>query len=148
MGNLYEMFETNKVDEIDGKWYTLGSTRINIARSGGRNTRYSKIFQNVSKKYNIDSDNIKDLEESRANAFMIEVFVKAVVKGWEVKEGDEWVPGILLKDGKEGFKIVEFNTKNAIKILVDLPDLHTKLSTFSSDMKNYLQEQQEKDLKN
>lgn len=148
--NLFEMYETNKTEEVDGKWFTEGPARVKLARMGGKNTKYFKMVETIGKKYNISSENISDKKnKDKAETMMLEVFVKAIVKDWQtLNEDDEWVDGIVVRDSKGKVSIEPYASKHAIKLLEVLPDFYNKLNAHASGMKSFLIAQEEEDLKN
>lgn len=146
MKNLYEIFETNADEEVSGVWQDFGSARIKLARAGGRNTTYAKTFAKVMKRYN--KVNYESLKDEEADLIIAEVFAKAVIKAWEIKnEFDQWESGLILKvDGE--FTKVEFNVKNVTQCLIDLPDLFSKLREFANEMKTFQAQVEEEQLGN
>lgn len=144
--DLYELFKTEEDYEIDGVWQDFGSTRIKIARSGGKNTAYLKAFKKVMKRYN--KVNIEALSEEDQDMIMAEIFAGSVIKAWEIKdEKDKWKSGILLLNkGKK--EEVPFSIENVKKCLLDLPDLFSLLRQNADNIKTFQKEVEEEQLKN
>lgn len=146
MKDLYDIFGTEENFEVNGIWQDFGSTRIKLARSGGKNTAYLKAFKRVMKRYN--KVNIEALSDKDQDMIMAEIFANSVIKAWEIKdEKDNWKSGIiLLKDGKK--EIVSFNIDNAKQCLIDLPDLFSVLRSTADNIKTFQKEAEEEQLKN
>ena len=146
MKDLYEIFGTEANLETEGIWQDFGTTRIKLARSGGKNTTYLKTFKSVMKRYN--KVNIDALSDEDQDIIMAEIFAKGVIKAWEIKdEKGKWKSGIiLLKDGKK--EVVPFNIDSAKQCLLDLPDLFSTLRKSADDIKTYQKEVEEEQLKN
>jgi len=150
MTDLYAMYETNKKEEVGGKWITEGPAKVKMARMGGKNTQYGKIFEKLSKKYNINVESLKDdVNREKAEDLALEVFVKAVIKDWKtLNEDDEWVDGILVRDSKGKKTIEPYSHRHAIKLLKAIPDYYSKLTDHAGKMQTFLLKQEEEDVKN
>ena len=147
MTNLYKMYKTETDLEVNGVWQVEGDSRIKIARSGNKNTKYNKTFTKVTKKY--DEATIKTLNNEKSDALMAEIFVKSVITAWESKDGKgKWVSGIVMPDDKGELSLLPFNLTNAKKCLLDLPDLFGKLRDKAGDLKTFQKEVEETQLKN
>ena len=144
--NLYDVYGTEDELEIGGAWKTLGNARIKVARSGMKNTEYTKAFTKVKKKY-ADVD-LEALEDKELAPIIAEIFVRGVIKAWEIKDDKgKWKSGmILLKDGVP--VEVPVNVQNMKKCLVDLPDLHDELKKFAENRESFQTKDEEEDLKN
>ena len=145
--NLYDLYKTETELETGGVWQDFGDTRIKLARSGNKNTKYLKTFKQVMKKHN--KANIEALSEKEQDELMAEIFVKGVITAWESKDDkDKWVPGIVMPDDKGELSLTPFNLKNAQKCLLDLPDLFGELRNYADDRKTFQKEVEEGQLKN
>lgn len=142
--SLYNTFGTDKNLEVNGVWQDFGTERIKIARTGNKNTAYTKEMRRVSRK--LDKIDISSLPEEQTDRIMAEVFVKTIVRDWQVKnKKGEWEQGLtILEKGKE--KVVPFNVDNALQCLLDLPDLFNALRAFASELKTFQTEEEENHL--
>lgn len=145
MTNLFEKFKTEDDFEVDGTWKEYyGSAKIKIARAGNKNTEYFKYLRKSAKKYeNAGTDTKRDQDRPWA-----EVFAKSVIKGWKVKDGDEWVDGIHLPDKKEKIVIKPFTTENVVEVLLLLPDLFEILKRDADNIKTFQKEKEKEEVKN
>lgn len=131
----YSKFKTNISAETEGAWFDLGEAgRFKIARSGGNNREYLKIFNRRAKPHKqlIDAGKLGEDENTK---FMTEVFAEANLKGWD---------GVTDENGE----VLAYSFENAVKLLTDLPDLFLQLLTKSQDMNNYREEVLAESLKN
>jgi hypothetical protein len=146
--DIYEMYKTEDEMEVKGTWKELGSTRVKIARTGAKNTLYSKVFKKVTKKY--EKVSFEDLPEEELNAVLMEIFAKAIIKAWEIKDEKtgEWVSGMILMSAKGKKEVVPTTWENYKKCLIQLPDLHKILDEFSKNISSFQKEIEEKQLEN
>lgn len=145
--NLYTRYKTDTLLETTGVWQDFGDTRIKLARSGNKNTKYLKTFKEVMKKHN--KANIDALSEKEQDELMAEIFIEGVITAWEVKdEKSNWVSGIEMPNDKGEMTVLPFNLKNAKKFLLDVPDLFTELRTTADNRKTFQKEVEETQLKN
>lgn len=151
--NVYELFGTQADMEVDGVWIDYAAFRVRLSRSGGRNTVYNKtLTKEYSKFKNIDA---KVLGDDVAREVLIKVFVKSVIKAWEVAtENGEWKSGVhVMQRDKEGnptgeIKLEKFTPENVIKVLTDLPDLFKDLMDQASTLSNFQSQAEENILGN
>jgi hypothetical protein len=144
MKSMYEMYGTVDNYEINGIWQDLGSFRVKIARAGNKNSLYLKTFKNVMKRWG--KKNYENVDDEESKLIMAEIFSKAVVKGWQIKnENGGWEDGLtLMVDGVE--TKVEYNSENVAKVLVDLPDLFSALQEWAGERKTFQKEIEEEQL--
>lgn len=115
MKSLYEQFKTDEKVEKDGVWieYALGTdappARIKVARAGGSNSKYNRIFEAKAKPYRRQLA-AGTLDEKTSTRIYAEVYADSVVLAWENINGP---------DGKP----MEFTRDNIIKLFTDLPEL-------------------------
>lgn len=131
----YSKFKMNATAETEGAWVDLGDAgRFKIARAGGGNREYLKIFERRSKPFRKLIEAGK-LEEEANTKLMVEVFAEANLKDWE---------GVTDENGD----VMAYSFENAVKLLSDLPDLHLQLLNKAQDMNNYREEVLAESLKN
>lgn len=112
---LYSQFKSDENVEKDGLFLEYGDNshgqpmRIRIARAGGSNVQFGKSFERHSKPYKRLLQ-IGQMEEEQNRRLMLNVYLDAVIKGWENVEDREGNP-------------LPFSRVNAETILTDLPDL-------------------------
>jgi len=154
MSNLYEMFEMDVDLEREGITINYGSVKFLIARAGGRNTAFKKLFGAKTKKHRHQIDN-ETLGDDAADRIMFESYAEAVVLGWwsrkEDANGDpildkktdeeQWVDTIENKKGKH----VKFSVDECVKLFINLPDLFADIQRMSTKAANYRKELDEED---
>ncbi len=115
---LYKTFESDKDLEKKGITLQYGTTTrdgkdvpvtITIARAGGNNVRFDKVFEVKTKPYKrmIQTDS---LDPEVGKRIMRETYAETVILGWENVQG---------KDGE----FLDFTHDNVITVMEDLPDL-------------------------
>lgn len=121
---IRELYGTNKKDERDGKWHMI-SDEIGfcLKRFGGENgLKVQKVLNEIMKPYR---EQVKrgTLKPEKDRELTLRAFVKGCMVDWK---------GI----SEEGKKL-KFTEDEAVKLLVDLPDLAGELLGFAQDMANY-----------
>lgn len=146
MTNFYELFKTETNLEVDGVWkeYAGGLVRVKIARQGGKNVAYNKALSKVGKRFEKAPNETKE----QIDRPWAEVFTAAVIKGFEVKVDDKWVSGVYLPNEAGELSLVDASTDNIIKVLIDLPDLFTKIKDDANEMNTFQKQKEEEDIKN
>lgn len=86
---------------------------ITIARAGGANTRFDKVFEHKTKPYKrmIQTDS---LDPEIGKKIMRETYAETVILGWK---------NVQDIDGE----FLEFNQKNVLSIMEQLPDLFQEI---------------------
>lgn len=141
---MYARFKTDTSLEQTGVTVDYGTFRVKVARAGGKNTEYSKVYEELTRDIRQELDS-GVLPEETSIAINHELYARTVVKGWEVKsESGKWVEGIEAEDGS----IVVVTVDNLVKVFNDLPDLFLDIQRVSKTLGVYLQHAQKADLKN
>lgn len=115
---LFNTFGTDKDLEKTGIIIQYGVTvrdgkqvpvEFIVARAGGNNTYFDKVFENLTKPYKrmIQTDS---LDPEVGKSIMREAFATAVIKDWNNVQD-------------ETGEFIEFNKKNCIALFEALPDL-------------------------
>lgn len=121
MPSLYKLFKTDEKSEQEGITveYMVEAdqppVRIRIARAGGSNSRYARVFEAKVKPYRRQLA-AGTLDEQTSRRLYAEVYADSVVLGWENLTDDKDQP-------------IPFNRENCVKILMDLPELADELRT-------------------
>lgn len=121
--NLYEAFETSKDSETDGITILVGEAEIDVARAGGANSAFAKIYEELTRPHRRALE-LGLLPESMGQAIMIELYARACVKGWR-----------NVKD-RTG-KLLEFTLENVIKLFKELPALFAEVRKVADDYANF-----------
>lgn len=96
MSNIFDMFETDVQLEKDGvildygKNKKGGDMRIRIARAGGANVQFLKVYENITKPYRRQIDSGLKLPKDLNDKLNRQLYALAVVKecsGFEERDG-------------------------------------------------------------
>lgn len=146
--SMYERFRTDKTLEKNGIVIDYGDFRVTIARAGSANPKFIRTHETLTKPVRrlIEQE---ALPREREVAINRELYAKAVVLNWEVKEtgkdGKEiWKQGIEGADGS----ILPFNEANVIATFENLHDLFVDIQIQATTMKLFLASNREADAKN
>ena len=136
--NPYAMFNMDECIEADGFWADYGAFQVRVARMGGKNVMYNKALAAVGKKYNTAS--IKRLDEKKGEKLLNELYVKTIIKDWQVwdSDGECWVDGIHSVDGDGSVIKADFNS--IYETFMKYPELRKDILEQSSDKNNYLKD--------
>jgi hypothetical protein len=121
---IYDVFGTSAIKERDGIEADFGPAgKFFLARAGGNHSKFNKIVEAKTRPYRRQ---IKDetLDKDLADTLSAEAFSEGCMLGWE---------GVCTKDGKP----IKFNTKNATKLLLDLPELFADLRERAINAANF-----------
>lgn len=144
---LYSTFGTDKKVETDGIVVNYGQVRFRIARAGGANQKFKKVFQHKMKPLRRQIEN-EQLTDDQSERLFAEVYAETVVLSWETNFGTEkdpnWKPVWVGEDGVE----LEFSKENVTEVLIDLPELFADLKTMASQASNYRRAEAEADAGN
>lgn len=146
--SIYDTFKTEPTVEQSGIRLKYGDTHILVARAGGANSKFRKVFKAKLKPFRrqIDSNTMDDKDADR---IMAEAYAEAVVLNWYGrvvdKDGVEtWVPTIEGKDGSR----MDFTVENVTKLFLDLPELFADVQLMANQAANFRAAEIEADLKN
>lgn len=118
--SMYKNFQTNESLETKGIVLDYGDFRITTARAGGKNKRFAKTLETLSKPYR-RAIQTEMLPQERGMELLRTAYAQAVVLNWETLVDGEFVQGIEGPDGK----LLEFNSQNVETTFKNLPDLFT-----------------------
>ncbi|MCP3684779.1 MAG: hypothetical protein GY861_19090 [bacterium] len=131
--DLKKEYYTDKEKEEKGIWEDFGNgCRVLIARSN--NPTYKEYFKRISKPYRKQILR-GTLPEEKGDALMIKAMAKAIILDWEN----------LMEDGAK----VEYNLKEAIRVLTKYPDFKDAVSEVAQTAEAYkvdLDEEEEENL--
>ncbi len=107
---------------------------IRIARAGGSNTKFDKVFENKTKPYKrlIQTD---ALDKKVSEKIMREVYAETVILGWD-----------NVQDKND--KFLDFTLENVLTLITDLPDLFLDIVTQAQKQSLFREEIIEADSKN
>jgi len=134
MSNLKKMFSTDKNIEKEGVILDYGDFKVKIARAGGANKSYQKLFERLTKPHRraIETETIN---EKLLGKIMHEVYAKTVVLDWE---------GVTDDNGDE----LPFTSETCIEMFQEMPDFYVDIFNQSNKIALFKQEVKETDEKN
>lgn len=145
MSSIYKTFGTDKGLEAKGIMVEYDDIRFLVARAGGANTKFRKVFQAKAKPYRYKIDNDL-LSEDLAQKMMAEAYAEAVILRVDAKDKDgKWAVNMLpTPDGN----LVEATTEALTKVLLDLPLLFSDVQSMANNVSNFRKIEEEEDVKN
>lgn len=140
--SMYAAFKTNQNVEQEGVWVDYGQFRVRVARAGGSNKKFSRIFETKMRPYQralktetIDNDTVARL--------LREAYVDGIITGWQTKKKaedgktDVWKDVVVLPDGSEvpstkdaWLKVLEETTE----LFLDIQNMSTTLSLYRDEV--------------
>lgn len=96
MSNIFDMFETDSALEKDGVVLDYGlnsrgkDMRIKVARAGGANVQFLKVYEQITKPYRRQIDSGLKLPKELNDRLNRELYARAVVRecsGFEERDG-------------------------------------------------------------
>lgn len=81
--NPYAAYAVNEDFEVDGIWLTEPMFGIKIARAGGRNTRYQKRYEALTKPYK-RAIQTNTLDKETDEELSRKLYADAIVRDWRV----------------------------------------------------------------
>ena len=124
MQNIYELYETDAALEKKGIGLKFGPALFIARRAGGANKEFEVKF-NEKTRHLTTKLQVQSLPEDESERILKEVYAEAVIVGWE---------GVTDRTGNT----LEFNVKNFVQVMTDLPTLWTALRQAASDHSNFL----------
>ncbi len=138
--SLYKNYATDPVKENEGVPVEFEANEDKtiptfiIARSADGNKAFTKYSEQAMKPYRRQIQ-LKTLPQEKDEEIFNDVFVTTILKGWSNVRDEKNQP-------------LEFNKKNALKLLKDLPEVYRTLRDASNNVELYRLEILEEDAKN
>ena len=139
--SLYSRFKTDSSEEQRGVRVQYGVNDrtglpivVILARAGGSNTRFSKVWERLTKPYRRQIET-ETIDPKISADLMRRLYAEAVVLDWENVDN---------ADGEE----LPFSVDNCVKIFEDLPDWFDDIRKVSGDMAVFRSATVEADAKN
>lgn len=152
---LFSQFATDRNVEKDGIFITYDDVRIRIARAGGANRQFNRVFQQEIKpvEQRMKRDKLSDAESDKLTAT---IYAKAVILGWETNFGSEdkpeWRPTFTIpasrKAGRPEDEVLEFTPDNVVRVLLMLPEMFADIRDQATTASNFRVDEDEADAKN
>lgn len=169
--SMFKQFRTDASLERDGIDLDYGDFKVRIARAGGSNQRFARLFEQKMKPVR-RAVQTETLENNRAEALLYEVYAEGIVLEWAVlvvaddkrkpvepvqlasvyrdehngqnAPSTVFIKGIEAADGS----ILPFTVENVIATFRALPDLFQDIREQSGKVGLFRKEAQEEDAKN
>lgn len=120
----YEDFQTDPDAEREGVKIDFGKYSVRVARAGGENTKFQRLFRQRIKPYWRQYEN-QTLSEELSNKIILSCFADAVVLGWE-----------NVRDRKG--ELIPYSRENVIKVFTELPDFFRMVREEAMKFGNFL----------
>lgn len=142
--SIDDLFGTDpKFEKDEGIILDYGAFRVTIARAGGANKKFGKLFQVRMKPYKRQMET-DTMDEQVAERLMAETYADAVVLKMDVKQEDgSYEVGILRKTG-----VAEYNRDNVIAAFIEQPEFFKDVQSQANDVSLFRAEQLEGEIKN
>ena len=125
------LFATDAKTEREGVWLNYGEFQIRAARAGGSNKKYQKTLEELSRSHRRAIE-LGIMDNDVAQDILREVYAKSVITGWQTKQDEEWVDGILLDED-----IIPFTRENVVAAFRAVPDLFEAVQADASSIALY-----------
>jgi hypothetical protein len=138
--SLHQVFKTDSTAETEGVWIEEPSgdaskpARFKIARAGGSNRKYQRIWDLKTKPFRRLMD-LGQLDDATSDRIYAEVYAEAVVLGWE-----------NVTDAEE--KGLPFTKDACVALLLELPELFADLRVQANRLAPFRADIREEDRKN
>lgn len=144
MTSMYKQFKTSGTLETQGVVIDYGDFRVTLARAGGANKQFGKVFEAKTKPYR-RAIQTETMDEGVAMRILCETYAETAIKNWEVKDADgNWSVGIEAPDRS----ILPFDVRNILSTFENIPDLFADIREQASMASLYREMVLEEDAKN
>lgn len=131
--SIYEQFDVDQKKETEGVWFWFPGKNSKpgflIARMGGGNKKFGAVHAEKNAPY-LAQRQAGNLPEDVSQRISIEVFVESSLLNWaDIRD--------------RAGNVIPFSTENAVKLMLDLPELFNELWMRALDRENFLAEQTE-----
>ncbi len=115
----YKLYKTDpKAESETGIILDFGDYKIRIARAGGKNKKFERLFKARFEPYQRQLK-AGTMSNETALDLMVNLYADAVILSWESKDSEgNFVDGIHDENGE----IIPTNRENIVKTLLALPD--------------------------
>jgi hypothetical protein len=140
MTDLGTMFKTNPEREVEGVVLCFGDAEIRVARAGGANTKFTRLFEERTRPYRKQIE-MKVIKDDVMVRLLAEVYAESILVSWRTRivTKDEFDADVVSYDDTitvNGEKLV-FNRDNAIKLLTSVPLVFQEVREVSMAFTNF-----------
>jgi hypothetical protein len=133
--SIYQIFGTDSELEKNGVWVEMDEgISFLVARTGTIGCEYDRVLRTATKPHRRAIEN-ETIAPELVRKITVEAFAKTALLDWR-----------NVKD--EAGHDLPFSKENAVKLMLDLPELAQVLFDFARDYQNYRRAQLEEDAKN
>lgn len=123
--DLGKLFGMNEEMERDGVNIQFGPLKISLARMGGSNTKFAKVFEELTRPYRRMIENNVDLPEDIMQEILFKSFAIGCVRSWNLRDADG--------------KPVPCTPDNVVDRFKKYPEFYRFVSTEAARSANYRQ---------
>lgn len=116
-------FRTDPKVENEGVWFEFEHVRVKLARESENNRAFKEYMAAEFKKVET-AIRVKMLSNEKARAILRSAYAHTIVREWETRVDDKWVPGVELLRGDK-FEIVPATPENVLKYFDDPGNVDT-----------------------
>lgn len=140
MTDLGKMFATNSEREVEGVILMFGDAEIRVARAGGANTKFTRMFEERTRPYRKQIE-LKVIKEDVMTRLLAEVYAEAIVVSWRTRvvTKDEFGADVVSYEDTitvNGEKLV-FSKENVVKLLLSVPVIFQEIRETSMAFSNF-----------
>ena len=125
--SIYSAFKTDKKAENEGVWLEYGEFRVKVLRAGGSNKHFLKVLEQKTRPF---QRAIKTETIELSQKVLSEVYVDAIIVGWETKIDGEWQKVIVTETGE----VVPATKESITAILEALPEIFIDIQEMAGKM--------------
>lgn len=142
--DLYAAFDMDEDAETRGLPVNYGRFVVTLARVGGSNDLYRKVFEQESKPV-ATALQLGELPDSEARQLFYRVYARSIVKNWQFREDGKLVNGLgRTSDGE----VIEFSEANVIALWTAKHELFLQIQKDAEQRELYQSRNQETVAKN
>jgi hypothetical protein len=154
VSSIFDTFGQDSSEERSGISVDYGDVRFLIARAGGSNTNFQRVFRARAKPYRHQIDN-ELMSDEASEKLMAQVYAETVILRIDTLKKDE--NGEPVKDSKgqqvwelntiptrEG-ETVPFDVPNTVALLLDLKDLFKDIQVMATKVSNFRKQEEAAD---
>jgi len=147
IASLYKSFRTDNTKESSGIMKRFGPITLKLARAGGSNDKYRRVFAEVFEEYQRMME-LNELPEEKTRELLYTVYARSIILDWFFydQETKTDVRGLYRDDQNN---VVLFNEKNVVDLFKNnCHELFLDIRTFVENRESFLFDSVESAAKN